>query len=314
MEQLLGLHTWGTDLILWIQSFSSGGLDIFFRAVTWLGDPEAYMVILTLIYWCINRRWGIRLFVLMMLSSWVNEFVKSLFKLPRPDPTRVRQLVHEETYGLPSNHAQTTGIVLWGYLVVKVRRGWFTALAVSMAGLISLSRLYLGIHFPQDVLAGWLLGVIVLLIWLRSEERLAAAWGGLSVTGKVALSVLGPAALALLLPPGRDGLYPNSFGAVVGGILMGAGIGAIIEARWVRFRVEGSVARRLARYLVGIALVGLLYLGGSLVPDLEPRLLDQTVRLLRYGLVSLTAIGLAPWLFVRLRLAESDLRDGEELR
>lgn len=308
MEQLLGLHTWGTDLILWFQSLGSSALDAFFLAVTWLGDPEAYMVILTLIYWCVNRRWGIRLLVLMMLSSWVNEFVKSLLKLPRPDPTRVRQLVSETTYGLPSNHAQTTGIVLWGYLAVKARRGWFTGLAVVMALLISLSRIYLGIHFPQDVLAGWLLGAAVLALWLHYEERLAAAWSGLSTAGRAGVSVLGPLALALLLPPDRAGHYPNAFGAVVGGTLMGAGLGTLVEARWARFRVDGSAGRRVARYVVGIALVGLVYVAGGLIPDLEPWMLHQSVRMVRYAAVALMAIGAAPWLFVRLRLAESDLR------
>lgn len=307
MEQFLGLQTWGTDLILWIQSFSSSLLDTFFLVVTWQGNAEAYMVILTLIFWCFNRSWGIRLLVLMMLSSWTNEFVKSLLKLPRPDPARVRQLVEEPTYGLPSNHAQTTGIVLWGYLAVKVRRGWFTVVAIVMTLLISLSRLYLGIHFPQDVLAGWLLGAIVLVLWLRYEDQLAARWGGLSTPGKLTLSVLGPLALALLLPADRAGDYPNAFGAVVGGTLMGAGLGSLIEARWVRFRVEGSIGRRVLRYIVGIALVGLVYVGGSFVPDLEPWMLQQTVRMARYALVGLTAIGLAPWVFIKLRLAESDL-------
>lgn len=307
MEQFLGLQTWGTDVVLWIQSFSSGPLDTFFRAVTLLGDPEAYMVILTLIFWCVNRSWGIRLLVLMMLSSWTNEFVKSLLKLPRPDPTRVRQLVEEPTFGLPSNHAQTTGIVLWGYLAVKVRRGWFTVVAIVMTLLISLSRLYLGIHFPQDVLVGWLLGAIVLVLWLRYEDRLAARWNGLSTAGKLTLSVLGPLTLALLLPADRAGDYPNAFGAVVGGTLIGAGLGSLIEARWVRFRVEGSIGRRVLRYIVGIALVGLVYVGGSFVPDLEPWMLHQTVRMARYALVGLTAIGLAPWVFIKLRLAKSDL-------
>ena len=307
MEQFLGLQTWGTDVILWIQAFSGGLLDAFFLAVTWLGNAEAYMVMLTLVYWCINRRWGIRLLVLMMLSSWANEFVKSLLKLPRPDPARVRQLVEEPTYGLPSNHAQTTGVVLWGYLAVQVRRGWFTILAVIMALLISVSRLYLGAHFPQDVLAGWLLGGLILILWLRYEERLAARWAGLSVVGKLVLSVLGPVVLVLLLPPDRAGQYPNSFGAVVGGILMGAGFGSIIEARWVGFRVEGSLGRRVLRYIVGIALVGLVYVGGRFVPDLEPWMLEQSVRMARYALVGLTAIGVAPLIFVKLKLAESDL-------
>ncbi len=87
MEQLLGLQTWGVDLILAVQSISSGTLDTFFKTITWLGNREAYLVILTLLYWCVNRRWGTRLLVLTMLSSWFNEALKSLFDLPRPDPT-----------------------------------------------------------------------------------------------------------------------------------------------------------------------------------------------------------------------------------
>ena len=77
MEQFLGLQTWGTDLILWVQQISSSPLDAFFRALTLLGNPEAYLIILTLIYWCFNKRWGIRLLVLAMLSSSVNEAMKS---------------------------------------------------------------------------------------------------------------------------------------------------------------------------------------------------------------------------------------------
>ena len=133
MEQFLGLQTWGTDLILWVQQISSSPLDAFFRVITLLGNPEAYLIILTLIYWCVNKRWGIRLLVLAMLSSWVNEAIKSLLRLPRPDPIRVRQLVTETSFGFPSNHAQTGGVIIWGYLAAMVRRSWFTVISVIMA-------------------------------------------------------------------------------------------------------------------------------------------------------------------------------------
>jgi membrane-associated phospholipid phosphatase len=307
MDQLLGLHTWGTDLILAIQSFSNGALDAFFLAITWLGNREAYLVILTLLYWCINRSWGIRLLVQVMLSSWCNEALKSLFDLPRPDPTRVRQLVSESSFGFPSNHAQTGAVIVWGYLAAKVRRGWFTALAILLIFLISLSRLYVGIHFPQDVLGGWFLGLVILLLWLRFEDRLAAWWHSLPAGRQALVAIIGPLALMLLTPADSASRYPNETGATLAGILMGAGLGSILEARTVRFRVDGSPGRRALRYLVGIVLVGALYFGGSALPDLHPWGLDVALRLLRYGLVGLTAIWLAPWLFVKLRLADSDL-------
>jgi membrane-associated phospholipid phosphatase len=307
MEQLLGLQTWGTDLIIAVQSVSSGLLDTFFKAITWLGNREAYLVILTLIYWCVNRSWGARLLVLTMLSSWINEALKSLFDLPRPDPTRVRQLVSEASFGFPSNHAQTGGVIIWGYLAAKVKRTWFSVLAVAMIILIGLSRIYLGIHFPQDVIGGWILGIVILLVWLRFEDRLAAWWHGLSAQRQGLVAVAGPLALMLLTPADSFSRYPNETGATLAGILMGAGLGTILENRTVRFRVDGSIGRRLLRYLVGIVLVGALYFGGALLPELHPWGLDIALRVLRYALVGLTAVWLAPWIFVKLRLADSDL-------
>ena len=66
--------------------------------------------------------------------------------------------------------------------------------------------------------------------------------------------------------------------------------------------------RRLLRYIVGIALVGAIYFGGALIPDLTPWALDIAVRVLRYGLVGIVAIWLAPWLFVKLHLAEREMQ------
>jgi undecaprenyl-diphosphatase len=307
MEQFLGLQTWGTDLILAVQSASSGLLDTLFLAITWLGNREAYLVILTLVYWCINRSWGARLLVLTMLSSWFNEALKSLFDLPRPDPARVRQLVSEASFGFPSNHAQTGGVIIWGYLAAKVKRTWFSVLAVVMIILIGLSRVYLGIHFPQDVIGGWAIGIVILLIWLRFEDRLAAWWHSLSARRQALVAIAGPLALMLLTPADSFSRYPNETGATVAGILMGAGLGAILEERTVQFRVDGSLGRRLLRYLVGIALVSALYFGGALLPELHPWGLDIALRVLRYTLVGLTAVWLAPWLFVKLRLADSAL-------
>lgn len=307
MNDPLGFNTWGYDVIHWIQSWHSDFLDLFFLAITQLGYETAYLVALPLIYWCINRRWGLRLFFLVMLSTGLNEALKNLFQLPRPDAAQVRRLDEISDYGLPSNHGQTGAVVVWGYLAAQVRRTWFTVLASVIALLISLSRPYLGAHFPQDILAGWLLGFLMLGLALRFEAPIARRFASLSLGGQVAL-VVGMSLLVLsLIPADHLGHYPAETAGTLAGILMGAGLGALWEQHHVRFRVEGPAGQRILRYLAGLIAVGLVYLAGSLIPDLTPWTVDVAVRIMRYLLVGLAAFGLAPWLFVKLRLAQSDL-------
>jgi membrane-associated phospholipid phosphatase len=308
MEEFLGLNTWGIQFSQWAQSWSNSFLDSLLVAITLLGNEEAYLVLLPLLYWSINKQWGQRLFFLVLLSTWLNEGLKNLFALPRPDPTVIQHKIEAVGYGFPSNHAQTGAVVVWGYLAAHVRRRWFTVLAVIMMLLIGLSRIVLGVHFLQDVLGGWLLGLLVLLVALRVEEPLVAWLSRLSLKGQVAIAIVLPILVLVTIPSDTMGRYPSEFAGTLSGVLLGAGLGSILEARTVNFRTEGTVVRRLLRYIAGMVLVSILYLGGAAVPDLSPWLLDVMLRVLRYALVSLTAFWIAPWLFVRLGLASTGLR------
>lgn len=299
MPYLSALETFGTQLILALQAWSSPGLDAFFKAVTFLGNREGYLVLLTLCYWCINPRWGLRLLVLVMLSSAFNETLKSLLDLPRPDPAVVRQMVQESSFGFPSNHAQTGAVIVWGFLASRVRRPWFSALALAMIVLIGVSRVYLGIHFPHDVVGGWLLGAATLLLWLRYEESLAAWWHRQPAGRQVLVSVAAPLAMLLLMPADSSNAYPNETGATLAGILMGAGLGAILMHRNGGFDVQASWPRSALRYLIGILLVGGLYVAGGLLPEFSPWALDIAIRIARYALIGLVAVWLAPRVFTK---------------
>lgn len=307
IENFLGLNGWALDLILWVQSWSNSILDTGFWAITQLGYQPAYLIIIPLVYWCINRSWGIRLFFLVIISTWFNETLKNLLRQPRPDPGVVRQLDPAYGYGLPSNHAQTGGVIVWGYLAAQVRKPWFTGLAIVLAFLIGLSRIYLGAHFPMDVVSGWLLGLLVLGLALRFEEPLTAWYGRQSAAAQAAV-VLALALLILLATPADNlGQYPAAAAADLSGLTLGAGLGWILENRTVRFRVEGSLGRKAVRYLVGVAIIAVVYLGGKLIPDSPTWAVQVGIDTLRLAVLGLTAVWLAPWVFVRLRLAESDL-------
>ena len=90
---------------------------------------------------------------------------------------------------------------------------------------------------------------------------------------------------------------------------MGLGIGVIMERAWVRFRADGPWGKRILRLIVGLVIVGILYIGpGLILPDDMPYGLEAAVRLVRYGLLGWAVAFPCPWLFVRVGLAERESR------
>ena len=305
MEDLLGLDSWGIAFVEWVQSWSGGVIEFIAEAVTFLGDEEAYLLLLPALYWSVDKRLGRRLFLLAMFSTWGNVLLKNAFALPRPESSLVVPLVEESGFGFPSNHAQTGAVAVWGYLAVVLRRRWFVAVAAVMAFLIGASRLVLGVHFPQDVIAGWILGAAVVAVAFRYQDSVAVWLRRLPVSLQTAVAGGVAAVVLLAIPADRMGHYPAETAGTLCGVLLGAGIGIIWERRTVGFATDGRLLHRAGRYVVGILLVAGLYLAGATIPDVEPWGLDIAIRVIRYAVVGIAAMWAAPWLFVRLGLAEA---------
>jgi len=287
---------WGVEVVLWFQQ-ASPQFDAFFAFFTLLGDEEFFLIALPLIYWSINRAVGVRLMIVFLASGLVNQVGKHLVAQPRPfqyDP-RVEAIVDAGGYGIPSGHTQSA-VVVWGFLGSVVRRAWFWAIAAVLIVLIPLSRIYLGVHFPTDVLAGYLLGGAVLWLWLRYGAGLER-WFFEQETIHQLILITAVPALAMAVWPTED--------MVTGGATMvGIGAGLVLERRLVGFDVAGTVLRRALRFLLGgVILVG-IWLGLRIAFEgLEPAVV---LRILRYALVGFWGAVGAPWTFVKLGLAERE--------
>ena len=139
---------------------------------SFLGTEEFFMLILPILYWCVDSLLGIRVAIILMLSGGINGAIKLALHGPRPYwfSTSVKGLAAETSFGVPSNHAQSA-TVIWGILAAALRKWWAWLVAVLLIFLVGLSRLYLGVHFPQDVLLGWLIGGLFLWLTTRSGTR-----------------------------------------------------------------------------------------------------------------------------------------------
>jgi membrane-associated phospholipid phosphatase len=298
MSYVTSLLDWGIQVVLWFQQFSPA-LDSPFKALTFLGDETFYLIFMPLFYWCIDRRNGSRLFFLLLFSAYLNAIAKVLADQPRPfayDP-RVQAIGHAGGGGMPSGHTQNA-VVVWGFLAARSGKkiAWLIA-AFLMIG-IPLSRVYLGVHFPTDLIGGYLLGGITLILFLGLAPRLEVWLVEKGFVRQLLISMLVPLLLVLLNPTGDKNVLSMA------SVLMGVCSGFVLERRFVRFSCKGPWWKRAIRYLVGVSVLFGLWGGLKLVfSGMEPAGL---LRFIRYALVGLWGGVGAPWGFVKLKLAETE--------
>lgn len=303
-DWIQALNNASVPFLVWLQGFRSPALDAFMRLMTYLGSEYFYILLFPVLYWAISRRLGLLAGSGLVVSLYVGEFIKWAFQLPRPGPPVLR-LWEETSPGFVSTHA-APAVGVWGTLAVVLRRTWFSLLALFMIIVIGVSRSYLGVHFPADVVGGWIVGLAAMWFALEAAPWLAGrvrSWGWSRQVGAALLLAL---ALLLIFPPNWEGQRPADSGVRTVGVLLGFLLGLIWDDQRLHFQPSGSWGRRAARCVLGIVLLLALFYGLDLAlsPLVEGNFwLDQVVRLLRYTLVGFFVIGLGPWLFQRLRLA-----------
>lgn len=319
MENIL---QWGLELIRTIQSFSSVPLTAVMRTITWLGDAAGYVIVLPLIYWCVDEKKGVRLGLTVLVSAWINISLKYLFNQPRPffeafDPSVA--MIPERLGGLPSGHAQNS-LVMWIIIASWGKKKWMYAAAAGICLLVSFSRVYLGVHFPSDILGGWILGGLVLGAYfvitrqLEKEPDGEGAAGGNSLKAllerggfRAEMIIAAAAAFVMILyRPGDEAL-------LFSGMLFGTAAGYSLNRRYIGFKSAPPPDRTgvvkygvlLFRFLAGIAGTFVVLAAFSkLVPKDPGAAYYALFYFVRFVITALWVYAGAPRLYQLLRLAE----------
>lgn len=320
----------GLEATRWMQA-AFPQLEGFFSFISSLGREEFYLALLPLIYWCVDKRLGKHVAYLFLFAHGLNSLAKAAFRGPRPFWLDGGVGLAEETsFGVPSGHTEAA-TVFYGFLAGWLKRGWATLLALFMIVAMGLSRIYLGVHFVHDVVAGLLVGVVVLLgyfVWCRYPgpqfakrilgQRLLVALLvplGLALVYTAVRLMIGEADTAVswhafISQADLDGLEAV---ATAVGALLGFGIAVNFEGSRVRFRADGPVWLRIIRYIVGMIVTLALWLGLKLIFPDDPLWLAVPLRIIRYMLTLLWVGYYGPMAFVRLRLAEADPDPGIQM-
>ena len=248
MNELLN---WGADLILWAQQFQQPILRLPLLALTWLGG-HGYLVTLPLVVFAINQRTGLRLAMLIGATLFLNSLIKQGFALPRPFESYPAIVsAGEAGFSFPSGHAQLV-VIFWGLLALEFRRWWFSLIALFVILATGYSRLYLGVHYPTDILGGWLIGAATLWAWVRwrgdIEHYLRTHGRLIQLCWLLAGTTLMWACAGFFL---HDSLLTGAIG-----FFLGCGLAAVIHPPGLDQPLVWWL--RLSRYLLGMLMVLLM--------------------------------------------------------
>lgn len=313
----------GLEATRWLQ-INYPQLEGFLQFLSDIGRFEFYLAVLPLIYWCISKPLGISLTFLLAIADAATNITKHWLRGPRPywlEPEL--GLSSEPSYGLPSGHAMTSSVA-YLFLAAWLRRRWVWLLCLLMVFFMGVSRVFLGVHFVHDVIAGFLLALLILLGYFLWKRYAHAKFRKRILGQRLLLAILLPLFftilyVALLFAVGEPDttvawadIIPEiersslEVATTALATLLGLGVGFVLESSRVRFLTAGPVWKRGLRYLIGIAGVIVIWQGLGAVFPRDPLPLAIPLRALRYFLMGLFAAYYAPMLFVRLGLAQAE--------
>ena len=239
--------------------------DAFFSLITHLGEETLFIVIGLAVYWCVSKRQGIYLICVGFLGTVVNQFLKLLFRVPRPwvldeSFTIVESARAEATgYSFPSGHTQTS-VGIFGCLGYGAKRRWWRAVCVGLCVLVPFSRMYLGVHTPKDVLVSAALALVMVFALPPIMDRLLKRKNGMHVLFGALTALTAAALLFMLCHDYGDvdaAIYENGLNnaAKILGCFLGVWLGWTLENRHVGFTPEAPVLSQLLKLAGGMAIV-----------------------------------------------------------
>ncbi len=149
----------------------------FAKIITWFGSPICLILITILLFVLIkNKKIGLLITINLVAITILNQLLKFILQRPRPEEFRV---INETGYSFPSGHSMISAAVygLLIYLIYKNIKNKHTknVLIIILSLLIimiGISRIYLGVHYTSDVLAGFLLSISYLIFYINITQKM----------------------------------------------------------------------------------------------------------------------------------------------
>lgn len=291
---------WEVNLMIWLQGIFKSPVAIkVFSVFSSFGEQLICVAVLGIFYWGINKKLGKTLGINIVVHLVWNPFIKNIFLRRRPyfDHEAIKILkpvdadadiydIAAQGYSFPSGHSSNSATV-FGTLFLYGKKKWLKVISIIIPILVGVSRFVLGAHYPTDVLCGWILGLVIIMLIPFLREK---------INNDIILFLI----LTILGLPGFFFCTSNDFYSGYG-MMIGCFTGFLFEAKKVNFENTNNLIRVILRTVGG----GALFFGLNTILKLpfSKELLESgtlaahLIRTVRYAIVVFAVVGVYPMLF-----------------
>jgi len=255
-----------------LESIRNPFLDFIFLTITHLGEELVFLTFAIVIFWCVSKREGYYILITGLVGTVVNQTLKLFCRVRRPwlypGFSAVEGAIGEATgYSFPSGHTQNVVDTLGGTARWTKRR-WLRITLIVLAALVAFSRMYLGVHFPSDVIFSVIFGALLVLCLyplFENEERFHKCMP--YVIAASVLLALGNLLYAVLVP--EEGIDTANLASALknGATLLGCTAGLVpvylLDRYVIKFDTGARWYAQIIKLIVGLGVVLLIKEGLS---------------------------------------------------
>ena len=250
--------------LYFLESIRVPVLNEFMLLITKLGEETAFLAVALILFWCVDKRTGYYVMSVGFVGTIGSQFLKLACRVPRPWVLDPEFTILEEAreaasgYSFPSGHSQSA-VGTFGGMAAAIKKKWLRIVFIAIAVLVPLSRMYIGVHTPADVLVGSGMSVILIfalkpLVYGKDGKGMKALLAGMIVLALAYLAYveLWPFPVDIDAHNLQSG-YKNAYTLL--GALLGVAVTYVVDEKKLQFQVKAVWWAQVLKVVLGLGVV-----------------------------------------------------------